>query len=114
MDMIKLQEQFIEELLESTPEDWERIEVHYERYAWSGETSEIYIANSFVGSEKTDLDLTIEALEGLQALQDHPPQGQAEPWTWLKFVLDDSGRYHFDYQYGVPPLVAREMAAQKG
>lgn len=114
MDMIKLQEQFIEELLESAPEDWERIEVHYERYAWGGETSEIYIANSFVGSEKTDLDLTIEALEGLQALQDHPPQGQAEPWTWLKFVLDDSGRYHFDYQYGVPPLVAREMAAQKG
>lgn len=111
MDLLHLQEQFIGELLESAPDEWERIEVHYERYAWGGGTSEIYVANGFVGNEKIDLNLTLEALDSLAALQAHPPQGQTGPWTWLAFVLDGSGRYHFDYQYGVPPLVAREIAA---
>lgn len=114
MDMLQRQEQFISELIESLPEHWERIEVHYERYAWGGEISEIYIANSFMGEQMTDLDLTLEALDELVALQAHPPEGQSEPWTWLDFTLDGTGRYHFDYQYGVPPRVAREIAAQKG
>lgn len=61
MGLLHLQEQSIGELLESAPDEWARIEVRYERYAWGGETSEIYVANGFVGDEKTDLDLTLEA-----------------------------------------------------
>ncbi|MBZ4395031.1 MULTISPECIES: hypothetical protein [unclassified Myxococcus] len=110
--MLELQERFIEALLESVPEPWERVEVHYERYAWGGDTSEIYVANGFLHEQRSDVDLTLEALEALRTLQEHTPARQREAWTWLLFRLDAEGRYHFDYRYGVPPLVAQEMAAQ--
>ncbi|MCP3098694.1 hypothetical protein LZ198_07365 [Myxococcus sp. K15C18031901] len=112
MDMLALQEQFIEALLEAVPEPWERLEVHYEKFAWGGEDSEIYVANRFLGEQKADMDLTMEALDALEALRGHRPQGQAEPWTWLVFSIEATGQYHFDFRYGVPPFIAREMAAQ--
>lgn len=113
MDMIELQEQFIGELLDAITEPWERIEVHYENFAWSDGSSETYVANRFLVDEKIDVDLSVEALDALAALQKHPPQGQSEAWTWLTFTLDATGKYHFDHQYGVPPLVAREIAANR-
>ncbi len=113
MDMLELQEQFIGELLDAITEPWERIEVHYENFAWSDGSSEIYVTNRFLGDEKIDVDLSVEALDALAALQEHPPQGQSEAWTWLTFTLYATGKYHFDYQYGVPPLVAREIAANR-
>jgi hypothetical protein len=48
------------------------------------------------------LDLLVE-------LQQHPPQCQADKWTWLEFTLDNSGRYAFNYQYGTPPLTAKSL-----
>jgi hypothetical protein len=114
MDMLELQEQFIGELLDTVSEPWDRIEVHYENFAWSDGSSEIYVANRFLAGEKIDVDLSVEALDALAELQAHLPEGQTEPWTWLVFTIDATGKYSFDYQYGVPPLVAREMAAQKG
>ncbi|MCY1075835.1 hypothetical protein [Archangium lansingense] len=112
MDMLELQEQFIGALLDAVPEPWERIEVQYENFAWSDDRSEIYVANRFLAGEKADVDLSLEAIEALAALQAHPPEGQGEPWTWLTFTINATGEYHFDYRYGVPPLIAREMAAQ--
>lgn len=112
MDMLKLQEQFIGELLNAVTEPWDRITVHYERYQWSGDSSEMYMAHRHLGPEQSDIDLPLEALDALIALQEHPPQGQSEPWTWVEFTIDQTGQYHFDYRYGVPPLTAREIAAQ--
>ena len=111
--MLAAQEQFISELLDGIDDPWDRIEVHYENYVWGGEHSEIYVANRFLGDHKTDVDLSLEALDTLAALKAHRPEGQDEPWTWLTFTLDAQGHYHFNYQYGVPPYVAREIEAQK-
>lgn len=112
MDMLELQEQFIGELLDAITEPWDRIEVHYENFAWSEGSSEKYVATRFLGDEEADVDLPLEALDALVALQEHPPEGQEEPWTWLRFSIDASGKYQFDFQYGVPPLTAEEIAAQ--
>jgi hypothetical protein len=112
MDMLQRQEQFIGALLEPISEPWERIEVHYENFTWADGSSEKYVATRYVGDEPADLDLSLEAIEALEALQEQPPEGQDEPWTWLTFVIDDTGAYHFDYRYGVPPLTAEEMASQ--
>ncbi|HIV71063.1 MAG TPA: hypothetical protein H9903_09045 [Candidatus Aquabacterium excrementipullorum] len=113
MELLQQQEQFIGELLDGITEPWERIEVHYENFAWGDEHTEIYVANRFLDGQQTDVDLSLEALDTLASLKAHRPDGQDEPWTWLTFTLDAQGHYHFSYQYGVPPYVAREIEASK-
>jgi hypothetical protein len=109
MNTLALQEAFIAVLLKEAPATWERIEIHYEHFEWQGKTFEKYISNTIRSGQATDLPLSLEMLDLLVELQQHPPQGQADKWTWLEFTLDDSGHYAFNYQYGTPPLTAKSL-----
>lgn len=109
--LLALQERVVGEVVGSVAVAWERLELQYERYEMPGEVCEKYVANSFAGTVQTDVDLTIEALDALAELQRHPPAGQAEVWTWLVLSVDASGRFRFDFRYGIPPHTAAELDA---
>ena len=114
MDMLQLQEQFINEVVEGIERPWTSLHVHYEHYRWSGGTSEKYTASLKDGEDEDDLDLTLEAIDCLLEMQKQIPAGQAEPWTWLEFSLDETGRYSFDFKYGVPPMTEASLRRQNG
>src|SRR5688572_1631925 len=109
MEMIQLQERFIGELLVSAPRDWDRIEVHYERFSWKGQWLEKYMSKALQGAQTKQISLTLEALDILTELNGCIPNGQSEPWTWVEFRLDKDGGYKFDYKYGTPPLAAESI-----
>jgi len=109
MNTLELQQAFITALLKEAPAAWDRIEIHYEHFEWQGKTFEKYISNTIRSGQATELPLSLEMLDLLVELQRHPPQGQADKWTWLEFTLDNSGRYAFNYQYGTPPLTAKSL-----
>lgn len=113
MNLIQTQEQFIAALLDSIVEPWDKIEVQYEHYVWDNEESEIYIANRFLNGDKFDIDLSVDAFDTLEALQQQIPENQNQPWTWFIFSINSEGQYLFDYKYGVPPLIAIEIAANQ-
>lgn len=113
MNLIQTQEQFIAALLDSILEPWDKIEVHYENYIWDNKLSEIYVAHRFFNGEKFDIDLSLEAFDTLDVLQQQIPDGQNEHWTWFIFLINSEGQYIFEYKYGVPPLIAVEIAANQ-
>jgi hypothetical protein len=109
MNMLELQEKFIEELLKGVRGAWSRIEIHYEYFEWDGDVFENYISKIYQGQAAEHLSLSVDALDVLLDLQQCKPAGQSEQWTWFEFRLDSSGAYEFDYKYGTPPLAAEEM-----
>jgi hypothetical protein len=83
--------------------------VHYEHYPWNGQTIEKYIAKAIVEHETRDISLSLNAIDLLADLNSCLPEGQSERWTWLIFRMDNSGKYKFDYKYGVPPLAGKSI-----
>lgn len=69
----------------------------------------IFQATYEIGGDQTPLRLSLDALAILAELQQQRPEGHADPWTWLEFVLDSAGQYRFEYKYDVPPLVAEQF-----
>jgi arginyl-tRNA synthetase len=51
MNMLELQEKFIEELLKGVRGAWSRIEIHYEYFEWEGDVFENYISKIYQGAE---------------------------------------------------------------
>jgi len=111
--LLELQQEFIREVLRCVQvEEWDRIEIHYEFYVWEGVDLEQSTSNSFVGDVRTDLDLSFDAIELAFAMRNAKPDGQAEHWTSMDFRIDSTGKFSFDYGYGLPPMAARTIAAQ--
>ncbi|HET7457401.1 MAG TPA: hypothetical protein VFJ74_07085, partial [Gemmatimonadaceae bacterium] len=94
--------------------DWDRVEIHYEFYVYEGTDLESSTSVSFLGDAWTDLDLSFDALHLMRAMRNAKPEGQAEHWTSMDFRLDSTGKFSFDYGYGIPPMAARTIAAWEG
>jgi hypothetical protein len=114
MTPVELQEKFIDEVLRCVRVDWDRIEVHYEYYVWKGNVLQQFTAQSFQGTAATDIDLSFAAANLMQEMRDSKPEGQAEHWTSMDFKLDGTGKFKFDYGYGLPPMAARTISLQPG
>jgi hypothetical protein len=106
MDMIALQNQFAQEVVQPISGAWDTVHVHYENASVEGTGREIYTAYFLAGGVKHEFDPSLDAIDVLAELQRHPPSGQKEKWTWLEFDMDNTGKYKFDYKYGVPPHTA--------
>jgi hypothetical protein len=112
MEMIQLQEQLIGEIVDLAPGHWDAIELHYELLPWEGEWAERYSARWVRGDDADGLLLSHDALELLRTLNEAKPDGQQEKWTWLDFHLASDGRYSFDFQYDMPPMLAAELKTE--
>ena len=108
--MIELQEKFIGVLLNAVPSDWKSIQIHYEYFSIDGMRFEKYVAKADSEWRTIEFDPPLDAIDVLVELNAMLPQGQSEKWTWLEFSMDRSGEYKFDYNYGTPPMVAKELS----
>jgi len=107
---IQLQNAFVATLARFLTSPWDIVKVRYENYeVGKNNRREIFQADYEIGGDRTSIRLSLEALDILEELQQHRPEGQAESWTWLEFALDSAGRYRFEYKYGVPPLIAEQI-----
>ena len=112
MDMLNVQEKFVLEMLKGVSQPWDSIKIHYENCEVNGEVLEIDTARVLSSDGEHDFDLSLDAINCLVELKSYLPQGQSEPWTWVEFFIDKTGRYKFDYKYGLPPLTADYLNRQ--
>ena len=110
---IELQERFIAELLEGIQQDWTEINLTFEYFTWKGNTYKKFLAKGFNGSESFQYHLSLEALDLLVELNKQMSEDGKEAWSWLVFTLNDSGKYDFDFKYGIPPMT-EEMLRNAG
>jgi hypothetical protein len=108
-NVIELQLKFIQLILNSIKTSWDSISIHFEYFDLDGENYEKYVANIFHDGRKQQFHPGLDALDVLIELNKAPPEGQSERWSWVEFVIDKTGKYKFDYKYGLPPLVAEEI-----
>lgn len=109
--LVELQQQFIQEVVRCIQVEWDRLEIHYELYAYDGDNLEQSTSVTMLGDARSDLDLSFDVLELMSAMREAKPGGQAEHWTSMDFRLDSTGEFSFDYGYGIPPMAARTIAA---
>jgi len=107
--MIELQEKFVAEILRGRHAMWTSIHIHYERFLWNEILLEKYTSEMMVAGKMCELDISLDAIDCLVELQECKPTGQEDAWTWLEFELTNSGKYKFDFHYGVPPLCAEAI-----
>jgi len=109
--LVELQQQFIQEVVRCIQVEWDRVEIHYEFYVYEEDDLEQSTSVSICGDARTDLDLSFDVVELMFAMRKAKPEGQAEHWTSMDFRLDSTGKFSFDYGYGIPPMAARTIAA---
>lgn len=102
--MIELQDEFAQGVVDTVQASWDEIRIHYENAVVKGHRHVMHTAGYFHQGVRRDLKLPLELLDVLRALKACKPEGQAEEWTWLEFVVSSAtGKYNFDYNYGPPP-----------
>lgn len=105
MEVLELHEKFIGELLKCIDDKWEKVELKFEYFPWKGSNFEKYDSRYFHKSLSRQFDPSLEALDVLIEMIQKMSEGGKEKWTWCVFSLDRSGKYDFDFQYGMPPMV---------
>ena len=105
MQLLTLYKQFIDELLQAVDSDWDSLEVRFEHYPWKGNNFEKYVAKYFSNSKSHQFDLSLESIDVLTELNKQMGEDGKEKWTWCLFKLDNAGKYNFEFNYGMPPMV---------
>ena len=111
MPLVELQQQFIREVVHCIQVEWDRVEIHNEFYVHEGTDLEQSTSVSFLRDAWADLDLSFDVLELIFAMRNAKPEGQTEHWTSMDFRLDSTGKFSFEYGYGIPSMAARTIAA---
>lgn len=112
MGIAELQEQVVLELCNIVTEPWDSIELHYENSIVDGYARSVYKSFYFVDGNKYQFGLTAECHDYLFELSDNRREDNVENWTWFDLKINNTGRYAFDFGYGTPPLLEREMELQ--
>ncbi|ATQ77229.1 hypothetical protein CR152_23945 [Massilia violaceinigra] len=92
---------------------WDRIELLYENSIVDGDRRVVYKAFYFETDAKHQFGLSGECHTLLYELSEGQPDNGVEKWTWLKFMMDAGGTYAFEFKYGTPPLLERELELAK-
>ncbi|WP_046972045.1 hypothetical protein [Dyella japonica] len=108
MDMIELQAAFVRKVIQALKAPWQAVSIHYENYPLNGRRHEVFTSTFEGDGVKEEFRLSLEAIDVLAELQKQKPESQEE-WTWVEFSMDHSGKYCFEYKYGVPPFVAEQL-----
>lgn len=109
-EAMSLQAKFARTVASSIKSPWDRLEVHYENILWKEMLFEKYRSAYFASERKFDLPLSLDAIDVLVALK-HAVSDVHEPWTHLVFNLHSSGKFDYDFKYGMPPMTADELKA---
>lgn len=113
MELLELHKNFVDELLQCINGDWDKIELQFEYFPWKGDYFESFIAKYYDNAVKHQFSLSLEASDIL--LEIHKKMGEEgkDEWTWLKFTLDNTGKYNFEFFYDMPPI-AKNILEKSG
>lgn len=111
MSMLETQKKFVTELAGAIPAGWQEVRVHFEYATVEGEQYEKFVAKRFDDGNESQFQfqLPLDALDVLIELNGDIPAGQSEKWTSVDVAIEASGKFRFDFGYGVPPLVAQSL-----
>ena len=115
--LVTLHKNFIKELLYNVDFKWDKMELHFEYYPYPLSYNEkgyfeIYTVKYHTGSEyRTDITLPLEANDALIEIHNEMKNNGKEPWTWVLFNLDKTGKYDFQFKYDIPPHVKTRLDA---
>jgi len=107
--VFSLQENVINELIINTPKEWDRILLNFEYFLWDGDYIEKYQGFAFNSEEKEQIDPTLETFDELIVLNKEMAKLNPEPWTHCEILLNSSGKYEFNYKYGIPPFTKQML-----
>jgi len=113
MEMINLQDKFALRVAGLVNIQWDEIRIHYENAEIDGVAREVFTSFFVINGSKQELKLPLDVLDLLEDLKKHKPQGQSQEWTWLEFHISNTGKYKFEYKYGMPPLIAEQIKYSK-
>ncbi|WP_316156846.1 hypothetical protein [Cupriavidus sp. BIC8F] len=106
--VLRLQDCIVERIASELPQVWASYKLHYEHSVWQGETFEKYVSVCHAADGKVDYSPSLEVLDLLLELQ-KAAAGGGEAWTHLTCEFDRSGKYKFEFLYGMPPLTAKAV-----
>jgi len=109
----KLQEKIISELLYDFNNQWNEITLHFEYFKWKDNYFKKYLSGYKFNNTEGQYTLNIEAIDAIVELNNEMSKNGNEKWTWFEFKLDSTGKYNFDFKYGMPPLT-KEMLEGAG
>ena len=113
--LFELHKNFINELLYDINFEWDKMELHFEYYPYPPSYNdkgnfEIYVVKFYTGNDsRSDITLPLEANDALIEIHNEMSKNNKEPWTWVNFTLDNTGKYDFQFNYGVPPHVKERL-----
>lgn len=107
--VLALQDRIVEQIDSELPPAWQSYEIHYEYFVWEGETFEKYISTCHTATGKMDYFPSMEVVDLLLELQNSSDGGGKEKWTHVTCAFDRSGKYQFEFFYGMPPLAAKAI-----
>ena len=113
MNQEELYTTFVTEITDSAPSGWDSIELNFEYFRWKGNLFEKYQCFSFSRGNKLQFDPSLEALDELIDIHKAMSNVMPEQWTHCQFIIDSSGKYNFEFKYGMPPLT-KEMLKYAG
>ena len=114
MEMIDLQNRFSSTVVSLAKAPWDEIRIRFENANVDGIPREVYTSSAVFNGVKQELKLPLRTLDILLELQKFKPEGQADHWTWLEFVVVyKTGKYRFDYHYDNPPMIMEQATRLK-
>jgi len=103
---LRQQDQAVEKIVACVPGQWLRIAVNYE-YMETGDQCvdsmvALYLIRQGQDIEAVDLRLPREVLGELVILRDLLPNPQNQKWSTCDLVVEDTGKYKFNFSYEPP------------
>ncbi len=113
MKNTELQDAVVLGLSKDIGSEWDSLSVHYENYSHNGAKMEIYVSSFLTKGLKNDFELSLESCDLLIELQSNMQDSTGSTWSFIDLIAESSGKYNFEYGYGMPPL-AREQLERAG
>jgi Protein of unknown function, DUF600 len=109
-ELLAAQQKVVLALAEELPSQWTNYQLHYEYYVHSGEVYEKYISKCLAEGRALDMAaLSVDLLDLLGQLRTGFTNASGEQWTHFNLELARTGKYSFEYGYGVPPLAKESI-----
>ena len=109
MNNTELQDAIVLELSKDIGSVWDSLSVHYENYSHNGTRMEIYVSSFLTSGLKKDFELSLESCDLLIELQSNMQDASGNTWSFIDLAAASSGKYNFEYGYGLPPLAKEQL-----
>ena len=105
MELTNLYKNLIDELLHDLKDDWDYVEVNFEYFPWKGDNMEVHKSKFYKNNIKHEFTISLDVNDVFIDINNKMAEDGKERLTSCHFNLDSTGKYDFDFGYGMPPLI---------